>query len=165
MLTDGNDSIWDSHAIVAYLVDKYAPDNGLYPKDLVTRARIDQRLHFDSGVLFPSMRSANFLLILKGFSAVPQENIDAIAAALDLLETFFIDNQYLVGNQLTVADLCCVSTVIALDYHIPVKGKYPKISAWLDRLKQLPYFNELSVEPNQKYRDLLNYKKQANKKA
>lgn len=46
--------IWDSHAINAYLVGKYGKDDSLYSKDLKKRAVIDQRLHFDSNVLFPS---------------------------------------------------------------------------------------------------------------
>jgi hypothetical protein len=45
-----------SHAINAYLVNKYAKDDSLYPKDPQKRAIVDQRLHFDSGVLFPRMR-------------------------------------------------------------------------------------------------------------
>lgn len=32
-----------------YLVDKYAKDDSLYPKDLTVRARINQRLFFGAG--------------------------------------------------------------------------------------------------------------------
>lgn len=52
-LQDGDFVVWDSHAINAYLVGKYGKDDALYPKDLQKRAIIDQRLHFDSGILFP----------------------------------------------------------------------------------------------------------------
>lgn len=45
-----------SHAINAYLVNKFGKDDTLYPKDPQKRAIVDQRLHFDSGVLFPRMR-------------------------------------------------------------------------------------------------------------
>lgn len=50
--------LWDSHAINAYLVGKYGNDDILYPKDLTKRGRVDQRLHFDCGVLFTAMRQA-----------------------------------------------------------------------------------------------------------
>lgn len=46
--------LWDSHAIMGYLVEKYGKDDKLYPKDLRKRAIVDQRLHFESGVLFPT---------------------------------------------------------------------------------------------------------------
>jgi glutathione S-transferase len=46
-------TLWDSHAIMAYLVEKYGKDDSLYPKDLRKRAIINQRLHFENGILFP----------------------------------------------------------------------------------------------------------------
>lgn len=48
-------TVWESHAINAYLVNKYGKDDSLYPKDYRIRAVVDQRLHFDTGVLFPRM--------------------------------------------------------------------------------------------------------------
>lgn len=37
---------------MGYLVGKYAKNKSLYPDDVEQRALIDQRLYFDSGVLF-----------------------------------------------------------------------------------------------------------------
>lgn len=54
-LDDDGFYIWDSHAISTYLVGKYGKDDSLYPRDLHKRAIIDQRLHFDSGILFPRL--------------------------------------------------------------------------------------------------------------
>lgn len=49
---DDGFTMWDSHPIITYLVSKYAKSDALYPKDLKKRAVVDQRLHFESGVLF-----------------------------------------------------------------------------------------------------------------
>jgi hypothetical protein len=38
------------------LISKYGKDDSLYPKDLQKRAVVDQRLHFDSSILFPRLR-------------------------------------------------------------------------------------------------------------
>lgn len=54
-LDDNGFVIWDSHAINGYLIGKYGKDDALYPKDVEKRAVVDQRLHFDSGILFPRL--------------------------------------------------------------------------------------------------------------
>lgn len=40
-----------------YIVSKYANDDLLYPKNLIARARVDQRLHFDTSILFGAIKS------------------------------------------------------------------------------------------------------------
>lgn len=52
-LNDAGYILWDSHAINAYLVGMYGLNDFLYPSDLKKRAIVDQRLHFDSNVLYP----------------------------------------------------------------------------------------------------------------
>ncbi|KAF2901361.1 hypothetical protein ILUMI_04819, partial [Ignelater luminosus] len=56
-LVDNGYVIWDSHAIIAYLIGKYANDDSLYPKHYEKRATIDQRLSFDSEVVFHNIRN------------------------------------------------------------------------------------------------------------
>lgn len=50
-IVDDGKSVWDSAAIMTYLVGKYASDDSLYPKDLYLRAVVDQRLYFNCTVL------------------------------------------------------------------------------------------------------------------
>lgn len=56
-LQDGDFVLFDSHAINNYLVDKYGKSDSLYPKNLEKRAIVEQRQHFDCGILFPRMGS------------------------------------------------------------------------------------------------------------
>lgn len=45
---------FSSHAINLYLIEKYAKDDYLYPKnDMLLRSRINDRLFFDASFLFP----------------------------------------------------------------------------------------------------------------
>lgn len=62
-LDDGGIIIWDCHAICTYLVEKYSKTDKLYPKDLVQRAYVDQRLHFDCGFMHPRL----WILIVSQF--------------------------------------------------------------------------------------------------
>ena len=53
-MKDGDFCINESRVIATYLVNKYGKDDKLYPKDVVTRAIVDQRLYFDMGVFYKS---------------------------------------------------------------------------------------------------------------
>ena len=54
----------ESRAVAAYLAAKYGKDDSLYPKDLETRYKVDQRLYFDMGVFYKvSHKQINLLLI------------------------------------------------------------------------------------------------------
>ena len=56
-MDDDGFAIWDSHAIMAYLVSKYAKNDSLYPQDLKKRAIINQRLFFESSAVFFHMKN------------------------------------------------------------------------------------------------------------
>lgn len=56
LIDDNGTIVYESHAIIVYLVTKYAKDDSLYPTDPTTRAKVNAALHFDSGVLFARLR-------------------------------------------------------------------------------------------------------------
>lgn len=48
---------------------------------------------------------------------------------------------------MTIADLCCVSTLSSLDYLIPVSPRrYGRLVEFLDRCRRLPYYQETNHE-------------------
>ncbi|KAH8407439.1 hypothetical protein KR222_001263, partial [Zaprionus bogoriensis] len=150
MLEDDDACIWDSHAIIAYLVGKYGKDDSLYPKDLLKRAIVDQRLHFETGVVFANaLRAITRQVVFLGITVVPKERLDAIIEVYDFAEVFLKDHDYIAGDQLTIADFSIVSTITSLVAYVDIDAaKYPKLSAWLKRLEQLPYFSVNSEGAN-----------------
>lgn len=141
-LDDDGNYLWDSHAIGTYLIEKYAPDDSLYPKDLLTRAKVDQRLHFDTGILFPRLRGTLEPIFFKNCLEFPDEKKEAITQAYEFLEKFLEEDLFLVGNSLTIADLCAIATTESLNTLVEIdENKYPNVVAWMKRLQELPYYS------------------------
>ncbi|XP_044249125.1 glutathione S-transferase 1 [Drosophila takahashii] len=156
LLDDNGTFIWDSHAIVCYLVDKYGKSDELYPRDLVKRARVDQRLFFDASILFMSLRNVSLPYFYHQVNVVPKEKVDSIKDAYGHLETFLGDNPYLTGSNITLADFCCAATASALAAVLELdQQKYPKVAAWLKRLSSLPHYEEDSSRSLEKYINML----------
>ncbi|XP_037907553.1 glutathione S-transferase 1-like [Hermetia illucens] len=142
-LDDGGLLIWDSHAIATYLIGKYGKDDNLYPKDLYKRALVDQRLHFDSGILFVRLRAIFERIIFFNETTIPQERLDALNQGYEFMDKFLAASPYLVGDSLTVADLCCIASISSTQGVLPVdKEKYPNLAAWMKRMEELPYYEE-----------------------
>lgn len=156
LLEDDGTTIWDSHAICSYLVDKYGETDELYPKDLVKRAQLQQRLYFDASVLFMSLRNISVPYFYKKVDKVPQEKIDNVKDGYTHLENFLGENIYVTGNTLTIADFCCAATASSLPAVAKIDLKpYPKVTAWLARMSKLPYYEEANGKGAETYINLL----------
>ncbi|XP_053963952.1 glutathione S-transferase 1-like [Anastrepha obliqua] len=155
-LNDNGFWLWDSHAICAYLVDKYAKNDALYPRDLALRARVHQRLFFDASVLYMALRSISQAMFRHNISIVPREKTQGIIEGYVLIESFLEKSTYLVDDRLTIADFCCVATVSSFAGIVDLDAKkYPKLSAWMERMKKLPYYEEANGRGCKKYVDIL----------
>lgn len=164
-LVDGDFAIWDSHAIVTYLVDKYAKDDKLYPKDLQARARVNQRLFFESS-LFVRLRDCGIHVRRNGGTEIPQEKTDPMYAAYDILEAFLATDPFLVGDALTVADISVACTLTSLHkLYAPLSAeKHPKILAWLKRIKEtVEFFDEMNTKYVDEYYELIYSSMEKNK--
>lgn len=148
-MNDNGNILWDSHAICSYLIGKYAKDDLLYPKDLYTRAKVDQRLHFDSGILFPRIRNSTVHIFFKNQPEFSKEIIDAGYESYDFVEKFLQTDPYLVGKQLTVADLACITSITQTEIFAPIdSSKYPKLREWINRVAgHFDNFYDLNTKP------------------
>lgn len=115
-IIDGHLRLADSHAISAYLCNKYlAANNTLYPHDPVARARIDQLLHYNSSTLFAEIRNVCVPYVFGRKSSFDISS-DAEKPCRDAVR--FIDERtktsgkrFLLGDDLTIADLAITSTM------------------------------------------------------
>nr|XP_033341624.1 glutathione S-transferase 1-1-like isoform X1 [Megalopta genalis] len=124
----------ESRAIMLYLVEQYAKDDSLYPKDPKKRAVINQRLFFDACTLYKSLADYYYPML---FAKAPadKQKFEAIGTALTFAEKFLEDNEFFAGKTMTVADLTLVATITtltALGYDL---SKYKNVNRWLAKMK------------------------------
>lgn len=134
-LFDGEQKYFESHAIAKYLVDKYAENDALFPKELILRTAIEERLSFET-VLYNSLQGIFEPLQFGLLNEISDEKIKDVLLLYDTVESFFKSgNSYVAGNTLTIADLCFWSTLASFRYFVPIKeSKYPLMSKWLQTM-------------------------------
>ncbi|XP_011181556.2 glutathione S-transferase 1 [Zeugodacus cucurbitae] len=166
VLDDNGTIVSDSHVINAYLVDKYSPDETLYPKDQLKRREVDARLYFDAGHLFPRVRLMVEPIIYFDAYEISQEKITYMQLAYDGLERCLANAPYLCGEHLTIADLCAVASVSTSALFAPIdEEKFPKLAAWLKRLSLLPYYQKNNQDGADLLHSFVTERMVANKKA
>ncbi|XP_044270689.1 glutathione S-transferase 1-like [Tribolium madens] len=156
ILVDEDFVVWDSHAIAGYLVGQYAEDDTLYPKgDIRKRAIIDQRLHFENGVLYERCRAVAHILF-SGIGDISEDDRDKLLEAYGFLEEFLNGHPWLAGDEMTVADLSVLATLASADLFIPVEAdRFPQLFDWLKTGKELPFFDECNAEGLAKFKEML----------
>lgn len=141
-LVDDDYVLWESKAIATYLVEQHKPDSPLYPSDPKARGLVNRMLYFDSTVLFARTYAAIQPIMRQGAKSIPQERKDAIADALSTLNGFLEGNDWVTGEECTVADLCLLASVSSIEKVGADLSALPNVTAWLERCKSLPGFDE-----------------------
>lgn len=134
-LVDGDFAVWESRAIMIYLVEKYGKeDDPLYPKCPKKRALINQRLYFDMGNVYANF-AAYYFPTLKNKIPGDPELLKKFEATMDFLNTFLSDSQYAAGDVLTLADLALLASVSAVDVLDIDISKYENVAKWYAKIK------------------------------
>ncbi|XP_067672316.1 glutathione S-transferase 1-like [Haliotis asinina] len=150
-IKDGEFTLWESRAIMRYLVGKYGgEDNSLYPRDLKKRAEVDRLLDYDLGVFYRTMLECVWLP-MKDRTEPTKEQEEKVVKAFTRIDTLVKDKKFLTGNNLTIADFAIVIGFAAEYIYPGDMSKYPNAMAWYKRIQELPYYKEV----NQSYYDLV----------
>ncbi|XP_016359628.1 glutathione S-transferase 3-like isoform X2 [Sinocyclocheilus anshuiensis] len=123
-----------SKAILNYIAGKYS----LYGKDLKERAMIDMYSEgigdlMDLVIMYPFTPPENKQ---KHLSNIEQKAKDRI---LPVFEKGLANSQFLVGNQLSRADIHLLEVTLMLQELLPtILASFPKIQAFQEKMKALP---------------------------
>ncbi|KAF7511884.1 hypothetical protein GJ744_003117 [Endocarpon pusillum] len=141
---NNNLTLWESGAIVQYLIDTYDKDHKIsYPPSSPENFLCYQWLHFQMSGQGPYYGQAYWFAKYhpeKVPSAV-ERYVKETERVIGVLDTHLQKGrtEFLVGNKCTYADLAFVPwallvPVIAEDSPIDVEGKYPHYDQWLKRV-------------------------------
>lgn len=137
VLEDGEITLRDSQAILAYLARRYDPSGAWLPEDAAGLGRVQQWLSFAANEIHHGANLArlHFLLGVPVDLAVAQQRArDALA----LLDRHLEGRNWLELGRPTVADLACFPyAALAPEGQVPL-DPYPYLRAWIERVKTLP---------------------------
>ncbi|KAH8247896.1 hypothetical protein KR038_011552, partial [Drosophila bunnanda] len=135
-LVDNGFSIWESRAIAVYLVEKYGKDDSLFPKDPKKQAVVNQRLYFDMGTLNDAFAKYYYPLFRTGQPG-SDEDFKKIETAFGFLNTFLEGQDYVAGDNLTVADIAILALVSTFDIIEFDFSKYTNVVRWYANAKKV----------------------------
>jgi glutathione S-transferase len=147
---DDDVTLADSSVISAYLEKRYT-DNPLYPADTVDYARAVWLEEYADSHMVSTLGLIFFHRVLnpKFFDTPSDEEIVGKAIAedapiiFDYLEGQLGDNDYFVGNTLTIADISIAGPFVNAEVAgVTVDAsRWPKLAAFVQRIFDQPWFN------------------------
>lgn len=144
-LEDNGLYLWQSRAILTYLVQKYGgQDNKLYPREPNARALIDNMIFFDDGDLYPRLGEYFYPQMFYGQSANAEKET-ALKAKLAILDKVLQKHPYVAGNSLTIADVGILSSLSLVEICEYDLSPFPNIKKWMTRVKgDVPQYEEVA---------------------
>ncbi len=57
------------------------------------------------------------------------------------MERFLENGKFMCGDNLTIADICCITSLSSMDSFLPIEeGTYPKLFKWIETMKSFPFY-------------------------
>jgi glutathione S-transferase len=153
ILRHGDFTLYETSAIVTYL-DETFPRLPLQPRDVPGRARMDQWISMVNSYYYPYMiyHVTHERLVFPELGIASDEKVVAHALpkvdlGLQVAERELADGRrYLLGPEVTLADFYLLPSTFAFgltDEGKRMYPKYPRFSAWRERMENLPAVKNL----------------------
>ncbi len=141
--TDDGKTLPESGAILLYL----AEGTDQLPDDPEQRAQVYRWLFFEQSAVYPTIGGIRFLVGTGRMDAESSPKGPSVQA-LKVLEGHLAENDFLVGDRYTLADLALFGYVHVADEGGIDMGRFPAVGRWLDRVREQPgYMNDLEGFP------------------
>lgn len=102
---------------------------------------MNARLYFDSGFLFARLRYLFEPIFFMNENVIAPWKIEYIQECWMLMEAFLENGNYVCGNEITIADFCCIATISSIDKIAVIDAeKFPKLFGWTKRMEAIPFY-------------------------
>ncbi len=146
LVVPGQGPLAESHAIINFL----AEGTKLMPADKFGRALVWQWLGFEQYQLEPGVATVRFWLTSlkkkpEDFGERYTERFQRGGEALAVLERGLAGRQWLVGNDVSLADVALFAYTHVADDAGYRLADFPAISAWVAEFKKLPWYSPITA--------------------
>ncbi|KAH0550172.1 hypothetical protein KQX54_017849 [Cotesia glomerata] len=146
--------ISDSHAIMTYMVDKYAENDNLYPKDLKKRAIVNQSLHYSGGVIFCRLLGALQPLLRGTTKTVSPASQQFLEDSYKYMNTILDGRKWLAGDSYTLADISSITAISSVTVFKSIND-YPNLINWMKNCQELPGYPDIAAVGIKEFHDLV----------
>jgi glutathione S-transferase len=154
VLEDGDLKLTESSAILKYLADRF--DMPEYPKDLKQRAKVNEvmdwvnvNLYRDLGynLAYPQLFPHHKRPSEEGQKVAVEWGRDKTRFWLQVMNDYWLGGgrKWLCGDQITIADYLAGSILSLVDTIKVDMKPYPNVRRWLDGVKGLKHWGEVST--------------------
>ena len=159
-MTDGNFSLADSSAIITY-IEAAHPAPALLPTEAQARGKAVWFDEFADTILAVSGLKILFnRLVSPKFLNIPGDEVLAAQGEAELprlyayLEGECATDDWLVGNAFSLGDIAVASVLRSLEYVAadPRREAYPAITAWYDRVRARPAWQQIAAQEDARIR-------------
>ncbi|MEO9875174.1 MAG: glutathione S-transferase [Anderseniella sp.] len=144
-IRDGDFTLWESHAIVRYLCDRYAKGT-LCPEDSQARALADQWMEWSGTRAFPPVIQLFFATVRTAPERRDPAKIESLrdeaSEILALFDAYLAGRAYVTGDTFTMGDIplgCVAYRFFNVDVERP---SLPNLEAWYTRLCERPAYQK-----------------------
>jgi glutathione S-transferase len=149
VLTDGDVTLTESHAILAYLGDK---TGRLWPSSVTERADALQWLFFLSQHIMPAAGQVALRIRAKVMGipldeAVVAQGEQALQPVIGILDRRLATNRWMLGADFSLVDCAYCPVLNVIEKAGFSLGPYPSVSAYLDACRARPAWKEIPKLP------------------
>ncbi|KAK7755161.1 Transcriptional regulator ure2 [Diatrype stigma] len=140
-----NLTLWESGAIITYLIEQYDTDHALTYTTHPEKHHLNQWLHFQMSGQGPYYGTAGWFIHLhpEKLPTAIDRYTKQVTRVLGVLEGWLEGKQWLVGDKMTYADMAWVPWNDRVDTSLGVPepdkfNGFPNVKAWHERMTSLP---------------------------